>query len=84
MHAYESQRQTSFPMSMPIEASGCVVVVSMGCFFGCCGVVFADYPRGGSSRSIPLADTTGRARYEPDWGHFSLNRCSKVIGSRSR
>ena len=22
----------------------------------CCGVVFADYPRGGSSRSIPLAD----------------------------
>jgi hypothetical protein len=32
------------------------VVVSMGCFSGCCGVVFADYPSGGSSRSIPLAD----------------------------
>jgi hypothetical protein len=30
-------------MSMPIEASGCVVV-SMGCFSGCCGVVFPDYP----------------------------------------
>jgi hypothetical protein len=28
----------------------------MGCFSGCCGVVFADYPRGESSRSIPLAD----------------------------
>src|SRR6187399_2084456 len=27
-----------------------------GCFSGCCGVVLADYPRGGSSRSIPLAD----------------------------
>jgi hypothetical protein len=42
-------------MSMPIEAKG-AEVVSMGCFSGCCGVVFADYPRGGSSRSIPLAD----------------------------
>jgi hypothetical protein len=31
-------------------------VVVMGCFSGCCGVVFADYPRGGSSRSIPLAE----------------------------
>jgi hypothetical protein len=30
--------------------------VSMGCFSGCCEVVFADYPRGVSSRSIPLAD----------------------------
>jgi hypothetical protein len=30
--------------------------VVMGCFSGCCRVVFADYPRGGSSRSIPLAD----------------------------
>jgi hypothetical protein len=39
-------------MSMPIEAKG--VVVSMGCFSGCCGIVFEDYPRGGSSRSIPL------------------------------
>jgi hypothetical protein len=39
---------------MPIEAKGCVVV-SMGCFSGCCEVVFADYPRGVSSRSIPLA-----------------------------
>jgi hypothetical protein len=32
------------------------VVVSMGCFSGCCGGVFADDPRGGSSRSVPLAD----------------------------
>jgi hypothetical protein len=32
------------------------MVVSMGCFSGCCGVVLADYLRGGSSRSIPLAD----------------------------
>ena len=39
---------------MPIEARG--AVVSIGCFSGCCGVVFADYPRGGSSRSINLAD----------------------------
>jgi hypothetical protein len=43
------------PISMPIEAKGCVVV-SMGCFSGCCEVVFADYPRGVSSRSIPLAE----------------------------
>jgi hypothetical protein len=42
------------PMSMPIEAKG-DMVVSMGCFSGCCGVVL-DYPRGGSSRSIPLAE----------------------------
>jgi hypothetical protein len=35
-------------MSMPIEARG--GVVSMGCFSGCCGVVFADYPRGHSTR----------------------------------
>jgi hypothetical protein len=42
-------------MSMPIEAKG-GMVVSMGCFSGCWGVVLADYPRGGSSRSIPLAD----------------------------
>jgi hypothetical protein len=33
-------------MSMPIEAKGGTVVVSMGCFSGCCGVVLADYPRG--------------------------------------
>jgi hypothetical protein len=44
-------------MSMPIEAKG-GMVVSMACFSGCCGVVLADYPRGGSSRSIPLADMT--------------------------
>jgi hypothetical protein len=44
-------------MSMPIEAKR-GVVVSMGCFSGCCGIVFEDYPRGGSSRSIPLADVT--------------------------
>jgi hypothetical protein len=42
-------------MSMPIEAKR-GVVVSMGCFSGCCGIVFEDYPRGGSSRSIPLTD----------------------------
>jgi hypothetical protein len=48
------------PMSMPIEARG-DVVVSMGCFSGCYGVVFADYPRGGSSRSIPLAEICSRA-----------------------
>src|ERR1700749_564751 len=47
--------KTSLPMSMPIEAK-LGVVVSMGCFSGCCGIVFEDYPRGGSSRSIPLAD----------------------------
>jgi hypothetical protein len=41
------------PMSMPIDAKDVVV---MGCFSGCCGVVIADYPSGGSSRSIPLAD----------------------------
>jgi hypothetical protein len=41
---------------MPIEAKG-GMVVSMACFSGCCGVVLADYPRGGSSRSIPLADS---------------------------
>jgi hypothetical protein len=46
--------KTSLPMSMPIEVRGVVVV--MGCFSGCCRAVFADYPRGGSSRSIPLAD----------------------------
>jgi hypothetical protein len=45
-------------MSMPIEAKR-GVVVSMGCFSGCCGIVFEDYPRGGSSRSIPLADLAG-------------------------
>jgi hypothetical protein len=45
-------------MSMPIEAKG-AVVVSMSCFSRCCGVVLADYPRGGSSRSIPLADSLG-------------------------
>lgn len=32
------------------------VLVCAGCFSGCGAVVFADYPRGGSSRSIPLAD----------------------------
>src|ERR1700722_8006717 len=47
--------KTSLPMSMPIEAKR-GVVVSMGCFSGCCGIVFEDYPRGGSSRSIPLAE----------------------------
>lgn len=31
------------------------LILSMGCFSGCCGIVLADYPRGGSSRSIPLA-----------------------------
>jgi hypothetical protein len=45
------------PMSIPIDAKGAVMV--MGCFSGCCRVVFADYPRGGSSRSIPLADNPG-------------------------
>src|SRR5215212_6416830 len=49
--------KTSLPMSMPIEAKGVVV---MGCFSGCCRVVFADYPHGGSSRSIPLADILER------------------------
>jgi hypothetical protein len=39
---------------MPIEAKG-GIFVSMGCFSGCCDVVLADYPRRGSSRSIPLA-----------------------------
>jgi hypothetical protein len=34
--------KTSFPISMPIEASSCVVV-SMGYFTGCCGVVPADF-----------------------------------------
>jgi hypothetical protein len=52
------------PISMPIEAKGCVVV-SMGCFSGCCEVVFADYPRGVSSRSIPLADYLALARKQP-------------------
>jgi hypothetical protein len=42
-------------MSMPIEASG-DMVVSMGCSSGCCDVVLADHPRGGSSRPIPLAE----------------------------
>src|SRR5690348_4708531 len=42
-------------MSMPIEAKG-AEVVSVGRFSGCHRIVFADYPRGGSSRSIPLAD----------------------------
>jgi hypothetical protein len=42
-------------MSMPIEAKGSVVI-SMGYFSGCYGIVFEDYSRGGSSRSIPLAD----------------------------
>lgn len=42
--------KTSSPMSMPIEARA-VWVVSIRCFSGCCGVV-----RGGSSRSIPLAE----------------------------
>jgi hypothetical protein len=41
--------KTSLPMSTPIEAKN-VVVMSR-----CCRVVFADYPSGGSSRSIPLA-----------------------------
>ena len=47
------------------------LVVGMGCFSGCCGVVFADYPPGGSSRSIPLADTSlasterARRRFQP-------------------
>ncbi|WP_210169295.1 hypothetical protein, partial [Bradyrhizobium sp. Leaf396] len=54
--------KTSLPMSMPIEAKGVVV---MGCFSGCCRVVFTDYPRGGSSRSIPLAD-----RPEPNQGRM--------------
>jgi hypothetical protein len=45
------------PMSMPIEARGGMVVY-MGYFSGCCGVILADYPSGGSSRSIPLADVT--------------------------
>ncbi|WP_247511851.1 hypothetical protein, partial [Bradyrhizobium sp. 157] len=39
----------------------CAVVVSMGCFSWCCGVVFEDYPRRGSSRSIPLADKSSTA-----------------------
>ena len=47
--------KTSLPMSMPIEARA-GVLVSMGCFSGCCESVLPDYPRGGSSRSIPLAD----------------------------
>jgi hypothetical protein len=46
---------------MPIEAKG-AEVMSMGCFSGCYGVVFADYPRGGSSRSIPLADVLAADR----------------------
>ncbi|MET4175482.1 hypothetical protein ABIB99_006597 [Bradyrhizobium sp. LA6.1] len=55
VRAKDDDVEDFLPESMPIEASGCVVV-SMGCFSGCCGVVFADYPRGGSSRSIPLAE----------------------------
>jgi hypothetical protein len=39
------------PTSMPIEPRAWWL---MGFFSGCCGVVFADYPRGGSSRSIPF------------------------------
>ena len=35
---------------------GCVMVVSMGCFSEYSRVVFADYPRGGSSRIHPISD----------------------------
>jgi hypothetical protein len=61
------------PMSMPIEAKG-GMVVSMGCFSGCCGVVLADYPRGGSSRSIPLSDvaTRGILPFSPSSGRNLL------------
>jgi hypothetical protein len=57
MHACQSQRWTSLPMSMLIEASGCVVVVSVGCFSGCCGGSLCRLSPRGSSRSIPLTDT---------------------------
>ena len=40
------------------------MVVSMGYFSACCGIVFEDYSRGGSSRSIPLTDAErGRLRH---------------------
>jgi hypothetical protein len=50
--------------SMPIEAKRSVVV-SMGHFSGCCGIVFEDYSRGGSSRSVPLTDMDVAAMVEP-------------------
>jgi hypothetical protein len=37
----------------------------MGYFSACCGIVFEDYSRGGSSRSIPLTDMDVAAMVEP-------------------
>jgi hypothetical protein len=57
-------------------------VVSMGCFSGCCGVVLADYPRGGSSRSIPLAEVNmPKAAYSETCPR--INTLGAAVGSNS-
>src|ERR1700690_1670480 len=43
--------KTSLPMSMPIDARESVVV-SMGCFSVCCGVVSTDYPLGRGKQPV--------------------------------
>jgi hypothetical protein len=51
--------KTSFPMSMPIEAKGVVLV--LGCFSGRCGIVLADYPPRGRQPVDPVGGhATGR------------------------
>jgi hypothetical protein len=61
------------------------MVVSMGCFSGCCGVVLADYPRGGSSWSIPLSDFVRCWTWSPESGPKRMfARCIRArTGSRS-
>ena len=60
--------KTSLPMSMPIDARG-DVTVSMGCFSGCCGVVFADYHC--------LGEVT--CWWRIDWGATKFRRSSAPI-----
>jgi hypothetical protein len=56
---------------MPIEAKG-GVMVSMGCFSGCCGIVFEDYLRGGKQ---PVHPISGNA---PEIIHAATKRDSEV------